>query len=240
MNSTESIIEKKYTSSEYLDNNPTWHTEDSPWKATQILKIIKRNNLSPNSVCDIGCGAGEILNHLYMQMDKKTSFVGYDVSPYAFELCKPKIKDRLNFKMGNAFEDDNVLFDVVMAVDVFEHVEDYFGFLRNIQKKGLYQIFHIPLDLTVIGVLKMSPILKSRERFGHIHYFTKDIALAALRDAGLEIIDVFYTSWLQDLPLPKKTLRFFLLRRIHKIAFKLNKDLAVRILGGASLMVLTK
>lgn len=30
--------------SEYLKKNPSWHTEDSPWKARQILKIIERNN----------------------------------------------------------------------------------------------------------------------------------------------------------------------------------------------------
>jgi hypothetical protein len=31
--------EEMYTSSEYLENNPTWHLEDSLWKARQILKI---------------------------------------------------------------------------------------------------------------------------------------------------------------------------------------------------------
>jgi hypothetical protein len=42
--------DNKYTTREYLDRNPTWHIEDSPWKAGQILKIIMRNNLNVNSI----------------------------------------------------------------------------------------------------------------------------------------------------------------------------------------------
>jgi len=58
--------EEMYRSNEYLKNNPTWHVEDSPWKAKQILKIIGNNNLQPNSICEIGCGAGEILHQLFL------------------------------------------------------------------------------------------------------------------------------------------------------------------------------
>jgi hypothetical protein len=36
------VTEKIYTeeNSEYLKNHPTWHIEDSPWKAKQIIKIF--------------------------------------------------------------------------------------------------------------------------------------------------------------------------------------------------------
>jgi cyclopropane fatty-acyl-phospholipid synthase-like methyltransferase len=171
-------------------------------------------------------------------MKKDISFVGYEISPHAFELCKNRIENRLNFKMENAFEDNNAFFDIVMAIDVFEHIEDYFGFLRNIQNKGKYKIFHIPLDLSVQTILRMSPILRGRKKVGHIHYFTKDTALATLKDVGFEIIDYFYTAGALELPI--KTMKSFFLRLPRKIAFKINKDIAVRILGRYSLMVLTK
>jgi 2-polyprenyl-3-methyl-5-hydroxy-6-metoxy-1,4-benzoquinol methylase len=194
--------------------------------------------LSPVSICEIGCGAGEILHQLYMQMDKNISFVGYEISPQAFELCKQRTEDRLKFKMENMFEDENAFFDITMAIDVFEHIEDYFGFLRNLHKKGKFVIFHIPLDLSVQSILRMSPILRSREKVGHIHYFTKDTALATLKDARFKIIDYFYTAGSIDLPV--KSIKSFLLRLPCKMAFKVNRDLAVRILGGYSLMVLTQ
>ena len=79
-----------------------------------------------------------------------------------------------------------------MAIDVFEHVEDYFGFLRKLREKAEYKIFHIPLDLSVQTVLRSSPIIKGRKSVGHIHYFTKETALETLKDTGYEIIDYFY------------------------------------------------
>ena len=125
-----------------------------------------------------------------------------------------------------------------MAIDVFEHVEDYFSFLRKLKTKAKYKIFHIPLDLSVSTVLRSSPIIKSRQVVGHIHYFTKETALETLKDTGYEIIDYFYTSGSLELPnLGQKT---NLLKIPRKLAFLVNKDLAVRLLGGYSLMVLTK
>jgi hypothetical protein len=55
------LEENIYETNEYLDNNPTWHVEDSSWKAGQILKIIQRSNLQPNSICEIGCGLEKYL-----------------------------------------------------------------------------------------------------------------------------------------------------------------------------------
>ena len=83
--------------SNYLHANPTWHVEDSPWKATQVLKLIERNQLQPKSIAEIGCGAGEILNQLYLRLDDKAiEFSGYEIAPDAYKLCMQRAKDRLN------------------------------------------------------------------------------------------------------------------------------------------------
>ena len=232
-----SKFEEKYVTKEYLDNNPTWHVEDSPWKAKQILKIIRRNSLHPNSICEIGCGAGEILRQLFLQMDIDVTFTGYEISPYAFELCKERETERLNYKLYNLFDDAAAYYDVVMAIDVFEHVEDYFGFLRNLREKGAYKIFHIPLDMSVLNIIRIFKLIKNREKIGHIHYFSKDTALATLKEAGYDIIDYFYTPVEIDL---SDSFNSLLLKYPRKIGYLMNKDLTVRILGGYSLMVLTR
>ena len=225
--------EKFYETKEYLDNNPTWHVEDSSWKAGQILKIIQRNNLEYNSICEIGCGAGEILNQLFLQMNDNVSFIGYEISPHAFELCKQREKERLNYKLEDLFEDTLAHYDIIMAIDVVEHIEDYFGFLRNLKKKGEYKIIHIPLEMSAKSVLTKY-YLKSREQFGHIQYYSKDSLLAILRELGYEIIDCFYTSVL--IYKQPKSLKSLILR----LSCRINKDLAVRVFGGYSLMVLAK
>lgn len=227
-----------YQDGTYLASNPTWHEEDSLWKAKQVAAIIKRNYLNPSTVCELGCGAGEILNRLHAEFDEKLSLCGYEISPQAYAICKTKAKNNLQFLPVDLLEEKNVHFDVAMAIDVFEHIEDYFGFLRKFKQKGEYKIFHIPLDLSVQSVLRSSPILKSRLSVGHIHYFTKETALAALKDTGYEILDYFYTKGALELPAPEwKTALLNLPRRFF---FPITQDLTVRIFGGFSLMILAK
>lgn len=227
-----------YKDGTYLASNPSWHEEDSLWKAKHVAAIINRNRLSPSTVCELGCGAGEILNTLHAEFDEKVSLRGYEISPQAYEICKTKAKNNLQFLSADLLEDKNICFDVAMAIDVFEHIEDYFGFLRKFKQKGVYKIFHIPLDLSVQSVLRSSPILKCRRSVGHIHYFSKDTALATLEDTGYEVLDYFYTKGSLELPAPEwKTALLNLPRRLF---FPINQDLTVRIFGGFSLLVLAK
>lgn len=225
-----------YVDGAYLAKNPTWHAEDSPWKARQISRILDKNQIKPSSVCEVGCGAGEILHCLAEAADSPCDFIGYEISPAAFEMCRRNAGKNLQFHLKDLLSDKDANFDVVMAIDVFEHVEDYIGFLRKLRVKGRYKIFHIPLDLSVQTVLRGSPLLKRRQEIGHLHYFTKETALASLRDAGYEIVDSFYTK--STLELPGRGWRATVMMLPRNLLFSLHQDLAVRILGGYSLLVL--
>ena len=229
-----------YEDGTYLDNNQTWHEEDSPWKAQKIAEIIDRNSLDPSTICEVGCGAGEILNQLSLG-NSDTQFFGYEISPQAFSLCEKKSNDRLSFFLKDPLQDDDEFFDIVMAIDVFEHVEDYLGFLRKLKERGEYKIFHIPLDLSVQTVLRSSPILRRRKSVGHIHYFTKETALATLQDTGYEVLDYFYTASILGLHnRGSGSWKTKLLSLPRRVSYFLNEHLAVRILGGWSLLVLAR
>jgi SAM-dependent methyltransferase len=226
-----------YSDGTYIDNNPSWHEEDSEWKACKINELIERNSVCATTICEVGCGAGEILNVLAKENVNRL-FIGYEISPQAFELCDKKKKPNLEFVFGDLFATKTKCFDVAMAIDVMEHVEDYLGFLRKLKSRSEYKVFHIPLDLSVQTVLRLSPILDARKSVGHIHYFTKDTALESLKDTGYEIVDYFYTAG--SMELPNRGWRANLLKIPRKFLFGINQDLAVRILGGYSLMVLAK
>jgi Methyltransferase domain len=227
-----------YNDGTYLSNNPSWHEEDSPWKAMQITKIINKNNINPQTICEIGCGAGEILNCLSDYFDDKVIFSGYEISPQAFDICQSKKKNNLNYILRDFFNERDSSFDVLMAIDVFEHVEDYIGFLKEFKKRGDYKIFHIPLDLSVQTVLRSSPILKERRTAGHLHYFTKETALATLKDIGYEIVDYFYTN--SSIDLPNRGWKANLLKLPRKSFFLINQDITARVFGGFSLLVLAR
>ncbi len=225
-----------YESGAYLAHHPGWNEEDSPWKARQILKMIERNSLHPTTVCEVGCGSGEILNQLSMSLGNEVRFVGYDISPIALEICKPKSKANMVFCLGDLLASDEEHFDLLLAIDVFEHVEDYLGFLKKLRLKATRTIFHIPLDLSVQSILRSHRILHARKNGGHLHYFTKETALATLQDTGYSIIDYFYTPG--SLGLPHRGWKANLLRIPRRALFSVHEDFAARLLGGFSLLVL--
>lgn len=228
-------ISEIYKDGTYLENNKSWHVEDSKWKARQIKNILSRNNIQPNSVCEVGCGAGEILVQLSTTMPN-TDFVGYELSPQAFDLCKTRESEKVKYCLKNILEED-ILFDCLLCIDVFEHVGDYMGFVKSLKPKSNQKVFHIPLDISVLSVLRGS-MMSERLSVGHLHYFTLDTALATLKDCGYEIVDYFYTASFEELPC--KTLKGKIAKIPRKILFSMSPDLMVRLLGGCSLLVLAK
>jgi hypothetical protein len=99
-------------------------------------------------------------------------------------------------------------------------------------------VFHIPLDLSVQGLLRGRGLMNSREVVGHLHYFVKETALASLRDCGYEIVDCFYTHGAEVLP--DRALRTRLFNLPRRLLRMVDEDFAVRLMGGASLMVLAR
>jgi SAM-dependent methyltransferase len=227
-----------YQSGEYLDKNPHWHAADSPWKAGQILKMIRKQNLRPATVCEVGCGAGEILNHLHAQLTE-TDFWGYEVSPQAFEICSAKSKERLQFTLGDLLETDKS-FDLLLCIDVFEHVPNYLSFLEKLRGHAGHFIFHIPLDLSMLTILRPNRLMKTRVGVGHIHMFTAEMALAVLKDAGYQVTDSFFTAGGLELEKNQRRLRTVLANWPRRVLGKINPRLAARIFGGYSLLVLAK
>lgn len=47
-----------YKQGEYLEHNPSWHVEDSAWKAKQIVEMLNRHDIHPRTIAEVGCGAG--------------------------------------------------------------------------------------------------------------------------------------------------------------------------------------
>jgi SAM-dependent methyltransferase len=227
-----------YTSDEYSRQVSDWHVSESNAKVREILRALHRHRLTPRRVCDVGCGAGEVLRLLQQQLPTTTEFVGYDIAPRALELAASRANARLRFIQGDMPRDVHDDFDLLLALDVIEHVEDYFGFLRALRPISKYKIFFFPLDLSVQTVIRPYGLLQKRDAYGHLHYFTRETALRALTDVGYTIVDSVYTSDMIDMPthlLGRKVLKY-----PRKLLFALSPDFAVHLLGGYRLLVLAR
>jgi hypothetical protein len=233
----QTMSDSPYETGEYLANNPDWHAEDSPFKARWIADILERNRVEPAHIVEVGTGSGEILV-LLRQRFPRALLEGYDISPQAYAIAAPKATEGLRFHCADFLTADSATPDVLMAIDVFEHVEDYMAFLKAIRPRGQFKVFHIPLDLSVQGLLRGTSIIAAREKIGHLHYFTKDTALAVLADCGYEVIDWNYTHGAETLP--HRAFRTKVLNFPRRVLRRVNQDFAVRVMGGASIMVLAR
>lgn len=230
-----------YTTGEYLEANKTWHAADSPWKAEQIAKILQTNHITPATMAEIGCGAGAILGELSQKPEfQAVQFVGYDISPQAIALCSPQARENVRFVCSDMLAPDNHdHFDVLLIIDVVEHIPDYMGFVARCRCKADLKVYHIPLEIHLSSVLR-NTLLIGRQSVGHLHYFTAESALALLRDTGHEIVDYCYTSGALALyrlhPSPMRTLAY----GPRWCMSKINLPFTARALGGFSLLVLAR
>lgn len=232
------IFENLYTSNGYLKYSPDWHVEVSPVKVEYVLDMLKQTGITPQHIGDIGCGVGEILALLQERMDPSCTFLGYDIAPKAIEMARTKENDRLHFTLADITQID-ASFDLILMIDMIEHVENCFQFLREARTKSKYIMIQFSLDLTVGALLRPRTLLGFRGTHGHVghlHYFTKNIALCMLEDLGYEIIDSMYTPE----PVPATDPFGRALGLVRKGLYAVDQDLAVRLLGGYKFMVLAK
>ena len=229
-----------YSDGTYLAKNPTWHEEDAPFKARHIANILKRNKVRYSRVAEIGCGTGGVLRNLRKLTGRSdATWQGFDISSEALSLaeCHPEKQDII-FRKEDLLVTD-VYFDVLLVIDVFEHVPDYLGFLSQCKTRARYKIYHIPLDLHLLSVFRDS-LGEARKLLGHLHYFSEGSAIATLVDTGHTIVDRSLTAGAVDLFWHHPSFRRAL-ANIPRIATGLiSQSYSARLFGGYSLLVLTE
>lgn len=223
-----------YADGSYLAKNPDWHRERSDWKASHFAQLWDEWKLAPTTVCEVGCGAGGILTALSARFPS-ARFTGYEISPDAFALCEPT--DRVDFHLEDFLETDDS-YDLILLADVVEHVEDYLGFLRAIRSRALWKMMLVPLDISAQTVLRRGRMASIRDQVGHVHFFTREIAVDAIESTGYEIESWRYVPTALEAPgLPR---RARLVRWPRRAVAAIHEDFAANLLGGFSLLVLAR
>ena len=215
-----------------------WSKSDSLFKAKAILDLLHKNNIEPKTICEPGCGNGEILkilSEVYVHSD----FLGIDISKDAITLAEGFRSERIRFQVADVIDPNFQLeseFELCLSIDIIEHLENYFEYLRKIKPACTHAVFHIPLDMSIWRLFREKMLLESKDKVGHIHNFTQDFVLSVVSDMGFELIDVVYT-----LPhYQPKGFKAHVVYKLRKLLFKLSKHFCAKSIGGLSILVLTK
>jgi len=233
----ENSVSRKYLDHTYLEKNPTWDSEDAPWKISRVREILEDNHIQPESICEVGCGSGAGLAAL-RSVYPDVRLIGYDIAPDAERFWKKHADKNIVFHVADFLELESDHYDILLLLDVLEHVADPHSFLLRIKPRADYVVAHFPLDLSALSVLREAPLLYVRRKVGHIHFFTKGLALELLNECGYEVIDYRYTG--AAFTAPQRGLKSRLFGLLRRLIYSLNKDVAVRVVGGETLMVLAR
>lgn len=223
-----------YQDGTYLRLNPGWHAEDSAWKVARIAQIIDRNGLKPKTIAEVGCGTGQILHEL-SKVYPSAAFYGFEVSQVVSNLWDNS-NPRVHLSLAD-FRQQQERYDILLAIDIVEHIEDYIGFLRDLLHRADHFVFHIPIEMSAQQVLRDIQ-LRTRATYGHIHYFSKATAIATLEDAGYRVLDSFYTDTSVQYASNHQNRRMQAMNVLRGLLFTFRPHLTVRLLGGYELMVL--
>lgn len=230
-------LDERYSAGNYLAENSDWHEARAEWKAQQVAHMLAKHSLVPRTICDIGCGTGGVLDALEALMPNSPTLTGYEIASQAINLAPLDRRRRIELIEGSHDIDDRQ-FDLLLALDVFEHLEDYYGFLRGIRAKAPLAIFHIPIDTALTTVLRPGPVLRSYRKVGHIQHYTPTLALEALRHVGYKIVDYQYT--VPARVANPKSIRGRIGRAARLSLARMNLEFASRLVPGFSLLVLAE
>lgn len=228
---------ERYFNGDYAKKNPDWDSSDAPWKAAAVAALLKEHRCRTDSLVEIGCGSGGVLVALRRAFPE-SSLAGFDIAPAAQRFWPEATAGGIRFVLGDYLAMQEPVADVVLVLDVLEHLGNPWEFLSRLRDRSKLAVFHIPLDLSASSVLRERPLLHVREKVGHLHYFTRGLALAMLDECGWEVLEARYTG--AAFTAPNRSLKTRLAGIARRAAFLLLGHAGVRLLGGETLIVLAR
>lgn len=144
-----------------------------------LLKLIAK--LEVRTVLDVGCGSGDNLAALAHAMPQLELW-GADVSPEALALAKQRVPAANLRELDVQCENLKESFDLVMAIQVVEHLADDTAAMRNMALMAKQWV----LVTTMRGFMR-----PSEKSIGHLRNYSDNDLREKAASAGLEVVDLF-------------------------------------------------
>lgn len=237
MNERQDPTMDRYLNGDYAQKNPQWDSADAIWKAEKLLKLLLDRKCRPSSIVEIGCGSGKILAEMH-RFFPHASLAGFDIAPEATRFWEESTALGIRFMLADYLALEEPIPDLILVLDVLEHLGNPWEFLVRLRPRSKLVAIHFPLDLSAVSVLRESPLLQVRAKVGHLHFFTRRLALSLLEESGFEIVEARYTGAALDAP--QRSFKTKVGGWVRRIAYAVNRDLGARLLGGETLMVLAR
>ncbi len=177
------LSEDKFNQQTYIANNPTLALEDVEYKFYYIEKLLQEIEISNKrvTILDVGGGGGflgRMICDYFSKQGKSIEFHILDISQTMIEVQKsnnPYVSKAHNCSLEDLRVD--VKFDLVLMIDVIEHIPNKDEASSILQRISHYAIYNIPVEINLFDILRNN-YMKNKyyalqtETLGHLHFFS--------------------------------------------------------------------
>lgn len=168
-----------------------------------------------NNVLDIGSGAG-VKTYLVAKDFPHSQVLGIDFAEEGIKCANSffEKQDNLSFEVGDAKRSGYESYDMIMAFEIAEHIDDYHQFFKEI---SLNTKRYIMLS-TPIGRMR-----KYEDKVGHLRNFQKREIEEIFHCNGFKPVKIFYAGFPFWSPISRDLLNITFDNRDHTSSKKTNK-----------------
>lgn len=225
---------------EYIQKNPDLHNSDADHKIDSIQKLLNSTSFHFNSIIDVACGSGKVLLEITNRYKAKR-VLGIDISRKMIEKAKSKDNKKIiDWSIANVFDLPPNDFELVLAIDILEHVENDLAFLKQIKRLGRFIVVKTPIEKNIMNsFVKLITFglvdeqKHTEDQYGHIHHYSQKELYYLIERANLKIIFKKYIH------LPRRSKWFWEVIRIVTFpVWYISKPLYLKINGGFLLLLM--
>ena len=181
--------EKHFLELRLKEENYWWHVN----KRQLVLKFLDQLNISKSRILEVGCGGG-YLSSLLTQAG--ANVVATDLYIHAARSVKEKgVSQSLAFDAGQPWPFKNHSFNVVIMLDVLEHIEDDIACLheaRRVLRRNGVAVLTVPAHQFLFS--DWDRVLSHHRRY------SKSLLQRTFRNVGFQPILISYYNVLSFLP----------------------------------------
>ncbi len=167
-----------------------YNNQACAWKWSLLEGLIRRR-LTPQSILEFGCGSGEMLGYARNAFPG-AELHGVDISERMLEMALERLGNVRTTRGGEeALEAYQPRVDLVLAVDILEHLVEPERAVRALATAGRYVALKIPLERRRIRLGIRRQRVGTEHIAGHLHFWTAGDARRLLTRSGLRILEEF-------------------------------------------------
>ena len=181
---------KKYGND--LEDEARWLEYGAVFKANSVETLLRRHAIQPRTLLELGSGTGAVIREC-QRRGLADEYIAVDASEDAIAWAQersPGIKCMVADITDPKFQLIHSV-DAVVLSHVLEHLECPGDFLASLVARVPFSwlIAEVPLEDLLAARMKNLIRDRTKNRAGHVQFFTAQSFLTLLTSAGLEVVD---------------------------------------------------